>query len=779
MTDTASIGASVLRTPTRRALRGIALWVVTVVAGLALSGGSAMADDCPNAALRAQNGSSGLPDCRAYELVTPAFKEGFGPESATYTDGDAIGYVSTGNFSGNGMGAGFNQYVARRTATGWQTVSYNPGGPAWAPLVSSGAEALSADLGSSLWRMRRADQSTELLDYYVRDPDGVFTRVGPALNPANSPPGAPGTDGFAGDFPIVRAVSQDLSHVVFAVTAGPGQFPGDTSGLGLYEYVGTNNDRPQLVGVDNTGQLISSAGTCSDGLSADGRVVFFEPNCGGGSVWARINGTTSIEMSASRCTRTAADPGGVCTGPDDASFAGKAADGSRGFFTTSKQLVNGDVDQTNDLYACDIPAGNPAPDDDPANPCDALTQVSGGATGADVESVYRVSGDGSTVYFLAQGVLAANQGADGVTAVAGDHNLYVWRKDAAHPGGAVTFIARLDDGGLSSATTGDGRYFVFSTSTALIGSGPGADTDTATDVYRYDVGTGALLRLSTSSSGGGGNDSAFSAVQSPAGPMTSDGGRVIFETAEPLSPLDADTASDVYEWHDGEVSRITSGGTGADDVTTDLRAAISASGKDIFFETSRALTGADADTNFDVYSARVDGGFDLTPPPVCDIADDRCSGRSAPPALAGLSSNPGAVAPKVGVAPVFSLRAVSAAQRKQLAVTGRLTLTVTANVAGTVSARATATISGRSLGVGSTRRVMGAAGSVKLTLILAKRARTRLAAAGRLTVRVVVSHSKVALPRSTTLKLTHARAKRRAAVSVAAARRPVVGRARS
>ncbi len=36
-------------------------------AGLGLSAAPALAEDCPNAALRAENNSTRLPECRAYE----------------------------------------------------------------------------------------------------------------------------------------------------------------------------------------------------------------------------------------------------------------------------------------------------------------------------------------------------------------------------------------------------------------------------------------------------------------------------------------------------------------------------------------------------------------------------------------------------------------------------------------------------------------------------------------------------------------------------------------
>ncbi|HEV7494690.1 hypothetical protein [Baekduia sp.] len=732
----------------RRARNAVIAGIAAAIGSLAMTAGPAVADDCPNATLRAQNNSTSLPECRAYELVTSPFKEGFAiVNQPTYTD-NAVAYTSLGNFAGNGMGALGNQYVARRTATGWQTTASNPSGPDYVSSFSArgGAEALSADLGSSLWLMRRTNQSDDLMDYYLRTPDGVFTRIGPAANPATRPPGSPGTGSpFPLDSPGVPNVSSDLSHVVFGVPPTVA-FPGDSStGTILYEYVGTGNDRPRLVGVDNTGALVSTGGTCANGISNDGRVVFFQPPCGG-TVWARINGTTSIHMSASACTR-------VCTGSDDAGFQGMAVDGSRAFFTTSAQLVDGDTDQTSDLYACDIPPGTPAPVV-PFNRCAALTEVSGAATGADVQNAVGVSKDGSRVYFFATGVLASNHGFHDAAAVAGDHNLYLWQKDAAHPSGETVFVGKVD---LSfSAVSDDGRYLAFSTSDALVTAGPGADTDTAADLYRYDAQTETIQRLSTTTSGAGGDQAGADVVFNGPRAMAADGRTLVFQTSEQLAPHDTDTASDVYEWHDGQVSAITTGGA--------QESAISPSGNNVFFNTSQPLTAADSDTNFDLYTARINGGLDLTQPTPC--TEDQCrAASSAPPALATPPPNVSGGVAVPDVDPVFSLRAVTVAQRKRLAATGRVTLTGAANTPGTVSATATVTIGGKLVGVGSARRVMAAPGTFKLNLELSKRARTQLAAKGKLAVKITVRDSKVALPRSTTLKLTHAKTKNRAAKS--------------
>ena len=57
--------------------------IAATVLGLSLiSTGSAVAAACPNEELRAESHSSGLPDCRAYELVTPSFKFGEPPGRA-------------------------------------------------------------------------------------------------------------------------------------------------------------------------------------------------------------------------------------------------------------------------------------------------------------------------------------------------------------------------------------------------------------------------------------------------------------------------------------------------------------------------------------------------------------------------------------------------------------------------------------------------------------------------------------------------------------------------
>ena len=589
----------------RRLSCALATLAAVGVGVLGASATPALAGDCPNEQLRSENNSTRLPECRAYETVTPPYKEGFPVNPQTFGDDGAVSFTSVGSFAGNTTGLPFNEYVATRSSTGWSTTSLDPPPATFETFINPPVEALSADLRSSLWDSRRGEPPADDdgFFYYLRGPDGSMTRVGPGAVPGMN------------QVPYTQGASADLSHILFShgVNFGKG-FPALAA---LYEYVGTGNDGPaRPVSVDNNGQQVRPE-ACPAGMSADGRVIVFSSDCVPGTggvlqVWARVGGSATVAVSQSECTRTSGDPAGACNAAAPATYADMATDGSRVYFTTTQQLVNGDTDQSNDLYECEIPPGDPAPVGS-ANPCASLTEVSHTASSANVQSVVSVSEDGSRVYFLAKGVLAANLGANDAAPVAGDENLYVWQKDAAHPAGQMTFVG---PGGAGHAqSTADGRYLVFETASRLLAS----DTDEATDVYRYDAQTGVLLRLSTDSSGTGGNEPGFE-VRLPTNEtgfrgipvrptaMSSDASTVIFETTEALSPVDTNSGPDVYEWHDGQVSVISPGEANVLGITR--------SGQDIFF-----LQG-------DVYDARVGGGFPVSAPEPC--SGEACQGAVAP-----------------------------------------------------------------------------------------------------------------------------------------------------
>ena len=91
------------------------------------------AEPCPNAALRT-GPSSPLPDCRAYEMVSPLDKNGGDiralpigagglPTSHKQSslDGERITYTSGTSFGDAVAGVWANQYISSRTAAGWST----------------------------------------------------------------------------------------------------------------------------------------------------------------------------------------------------------------------------------------------------------------------------------------------------------------------------------------------------------------------------------------------------------------------------------------------------------------------------------------------------------------------------------------------------------------------------------------------------------------------------------------------------------------------------------
>jgi hypothetical protein len=207
----------------------------------------------------------------------------------------------------------------------------------------------------------------------------------------------------------------------------------------------------------------------------------------------------------------------------------------------------------------------------------------------------------------------------------------------------------------------DGGILVFSTYARLITSGPEVDADNAQDVYRFDTVTGVMQRVSVGENGFNANGNSDDVeqigiglsgefanmyngdarVQAPIIKTTQDeerklvrqaadenGSRIVFTTADPLSPAASNGQPNIYEWHDGSVSLISTGSS----IEADELAVITPSGRDVFFVSSQGLVPQDMDGEPDVYDARIGGGFPQPPVPPAPCSGDACQGPLTNPA---------------------------------------------------------------------------------------------------------------------------------------------------
>jgi hypothetical protein len=679
---------------------------LAVIASFALLGAGTLAappalaaagEGCPNEQVRAESNvnpatgqpySLGLPECRAYEMVSPLEKQQHDALALNKTagrvvvapDGSSADWFSEGAYANpeNYKVAStkpINPYVATRSATGWNTRSaFPPASLISEPFPGNGGVLISRDFATE---SDCGAASVAAIRCALRDGEGSWM--------ATSEFTAPIGEGVASD-PLIGA-SSNSDDVLFHGEPGVPFLPADSSSRlgcggahcgGIYEIsgLGTESAQLRLVDVDDSGAMIGPEGESAVGavhgsdyqaISADGSRIFFTATPSGGvpTIYARVNNVETLAISAPECE-------GKCRNEESgtATYQGASADGSKVFFTTKQQLLPGDTDEEEDLYEYDFadPLGH------------RLVDISGGGLGdatpgvsAAVAGVLGVSEDGSHIYFACSGVLTTLPNGLGQVASAsldsGSENVYGYDTET----GETRFVATLpaadtqlwgtevyEASGSSNIrlvqTTPDGRYLVFSTYAKLITSGPEADTDEVQDVYRYDFATGALLRVSIGHDGASsnGNAPADNAVLGPeddgsegASPsansatrtISENGETIAFMTAEPLQ--DTDAVSDAATTSCASGGVVTIGGPGCEiyvwhagsvsmvsdgeDPVGVLYGGMSPSGADIFFQTRTELVRQDTDALGDIYDARVDGGFPA-PTPESSCAGETCQG---------------------------------------------------------------------------------------------------------------------------------------------------------
>jgi hypothetical protein len=667
----------------------------------------APADDCPNAAIRAQQGALAqrLPNCGAYELVSPSFTAGQGASgSAATADGSQVILFSVGGFAGteNLPDLGVH-YLTSRTTSGWTTSAIAPPASKFPYVGTYSALDWTRDGSRTLWFVNlKADEGTNRFTPIVRDPDGSFhvagvTQVGDNKNLPVATSGdlrtvlqatstrSPVTDGTVD--------SRDSSvKSLYASTRGPdGQLSvrqvAYREGATMFPTCGVNVGGTTIFGTSLTAR---------NAVSRDGSKIFFSALCADPAakrVWAKIGDADPIDLSASQCPTTC--------GPEQAAvFRGASQDGSRVYFTTEQQLLPEDQDTSsqNDLYEYDFNATG-----------QKLRLVTGSTdpagAGVNVGGLVRVSGDGEYVYFLATGRALAGQNARGALPQPGGNNLYVYHRAAGQMSGTTTFVGDMEPSyGESVQLSSTGRFLLTEATADLTGERVAGDVHT--DLYRYDAQDDELLRVwaddpahngvarvggtqgSAGSSPGSADNVPGGGMQvisgQSAGSLSGDGSLVGFTTTEPLSRDDRNTRSDAYLWQaaTGEITMLTDGGSSSgNQFAGSSFAGMTPSGDSMFLVSASPLLKGHTSGQNAAYVIRRDGGFPdrALPPEPC--VGDGCQGAAvAPPAVPTVGSvdfsGPGN-APSTSVS-VSKLKAVvgSAAKLKvRVPAAGRISVT--------------------------------------------------------------------------------------------------------
>jgi hypothetical protein len=589
-------------------------------------------------------------------------------------NGEAVTYTSWTSFGAAEGAPATNQYLSRRTAAGWATENVSPLGtvvnvllPPYAgfspdlrfgafktrePALTEGCREGNAEGAENIYLRDNQTGALRCLDLNVSGgPEGIpcLNYGGASEDGARAFIAGPPEGGEALTYSLYESGPEGMREISIlpggeaapatqGTAFGPGGQPGG-SGPGA--------------GIENcqvTRTILRHA------VSRDGSRVFWtfvpeESEAAPSQLLVRVDNAKTEQLDKKRS-------GG--SGEGEGKFWGADAEGTVAYFTDTQRLITGAKAEAGkpDLYRYEV--GRAAP----------LTDLTAGGTGAGgVKGVVGISDDGSYVYFVASGALAAG-------AEEGKDNLYLFHE------GTTRFIAALNDQDApdwsdepretSARVSPDGTHLAFlsieakalagyenriaggehckyqvpdSTRSELIFTG----SPLCSQAFLYDAGTEELSCASCNPSG-----------SRPLGPtifpgwsngfegprfLSNDGKRLFFASLDAILPSDVNGKLDVYELErpeegtcseanpnfdpaaDGCHFPITSGRSEDESYLVDA----SEDGRDVFLSTRQALTGWDVNENYDVYDYREGGGFaePALPPASCE-AEASCVPSATP-----------------------------------------------------------------------------------------------------------------------------------------------------
>jgi hypothetical protein len=671
---------------------------------------SASAEVCPNEAFRTGR-SAALPACRAYELVSPpdiqpffqtfgqvrnsAFGEPIiGAELGTTASQSSVnsGIAFFSTFAPPGSASDGPYYLSSRSAGGWSTQNLIPPqsteeSGACLPYVIGWSANLErgilADGFTGPANTCGADEP-ELVPGEPRGAQNLFLRDSSSgtyqlidQNPLN---------GAAPKSALYQAGSRDLGVVAFSEEAKlTSEAP---AGIDYYVWAGGTVDRLLTVlpnGQATQGQIVdavfntsnTTSPTFTHAVASDGSRIEFTA---GGNLYSRLN--PGAAQSALNGAEECDEPGKACTVQLDGPEGGGEFLGASGetddivYFSDANHLTSDSTATVGepDLYEYDFrkPAGERLTDltvdQNAGEHADVLGYVGTNETGS----------PGDYVYFVANGVLAANQNSAGAHATVGAPNLYV-----VHDG-TRSFIATLslaadscdwENKCTTARVSPSGRYVGFDSLEQLTGF-DNLDAQTSEpdqEIFLYD---GEAELLACASCGTlGGAPTAPSSIRTPEGEFVfasiplypqrnvSDNGQVFFDTVTPLVTAARNGVSNVYEYQAGQLHLLSSGTAESPSYFYDA----SSDGGDAYLITAQALTPGGNSTELSLYDAKIDGGFPA--PPLAGTepcSGEACSGAQSiaprPPTISSASvSNQGNLQLAVSTPP--AVRSLTNAQK--------------------------------------------------------------------------------------------------------------------
>ena len=336
--------------------------------------------ECPNEAVRQQTKSSFLPDCRAYELVSPENAGGaqIYPGDEAYVAGregfpsfQGIGSIRSKQNTGLanspsrfafyvGLGAlpgldppvaGLDQYTSTRTNEGWVT-------------TFSGLRGNEAALtGNKVCSFELSECLDHTVENPFREPSEDPRNFGYLYNVAGEKlatvptnvESIPGGLKYEGDW----KASPDFSHFAFSSRNVVFAEGGSTKAPGSAYDNNLQTGAVTLISKLPSGAPIPSGGEKGNqfitfppnSVSTDGSHILMQTQAPGGlhRLYMRVNDTTTYEIGA----------GTVEGEPAEVTYIDMTADGTKVVFSTEAPLVTEDTDSSTDVYMWQENGGNP------------------------------------------------------------------------------------------------------------------------------------------------------------------------------------------------------------------------------------------------------------------------------------------------------------------------------------------------------------------------------------------------------------------------------------